>query len=87
MTTWNYRSLRPNFQIILSIAAYEVIEMDAARIYFFSEDAQGAQRVATGIGDAMTLNTGMVWLSSPEAYRNLGCQGVSEPEFHARAVP
>jgi hypothetical protein len=55
MTTWNYRSLRPNFQIILSIAAYEVIEMDAVRIYFFSEDSEGAQRVATGIGDAMTL--------------------------------
>lgn len=55
MTTWDYRSLQPNFQIILSIAAYEVIDMAATRIYFFSEDKEGAQRVATGIDDAMTL--------------------------------
>jgi hypothetical protein len=55
MTTWAYRSLKPSFHIVLPIAAYEVIEIAAARIYFFPEDKEGAQRVATGIGDAMTL--------------------------------
>ena len=55
MTTWDYRSLQPNFQMMLSVAAYEVIEMAAVRIYFFSEDREGAQRVAEGIDGAMTL--------------------------------
>jgi hypothetical protein len=55
MTTWDYRSLQPNFQIMLPVAAYEVIEMAAVRIYFFAADKEGAQRVAKGIGDAMTL--------------------------------
>jgi hypothetical protein len=55
MTTWDYRSLLPNSQIIVPIAAYEVIEMAAVRIYFFAEDKEGAQRVAKGISGAMTL--------------------------------
>ena len=55
MTTWDYRSLQPNFHIILPIAAYEVIETAAARIYYFPEDREGAQRVAKGMDDAMTL--------------------------------
>lgn len=54
-TTWEYRSRQPDFQIILPVAQYEVIETAAARIYFFPEDREGAQRVAKGMADAMAL--------------------------------
>ena len=54
-TTWRYRSREPSFQIILTVAPYEVIETSVARIYFFPEDKEGAQRVAKGILDAMAL--------------------------------
>ncbi|HSG97134.1 MAG TPA: hypothetical protein VLA11_04015 [Woeseiaceae bacterium] len=54
-STWQYHSRDPNTQIILPMAPYEVIEMAAVRIFFFSEDKEGAQRVAKGIGDAMML--------------------------------
>ena len=57
-TTWQYHSRDPNTQIILPMGPYEVIEIAAVRIYFFSEDKEGAQRVATGIRDAMTLFEG-----------------------------
>jgi hypothetical protein len=40
---------------MLPVAPYEVIETAAARIYFFPEDRDGAQRVANGISDAMAL--------------------------------
>lgn len=54
-TTWVYRSPQPDFHIMLPVAPYEVIETAAARIYFFPEDRDGAQRVANGISDAMAL--------------------------------
>jgi len=54
-TTWAYRSRQPNFQIIVPVASYEVIETDAARVYYFPEDREGAQRVSQGITDAMAL--------------------------------
>jgi len=53
--TWHYRSRNPNTQITLTIAPYEVIESDAARVYFFPGDREGAQRVAEGIGGAQTM--------------------------------
>jgi hypothetical protein len=54
-TTWTYRSRQPGSQIILPVAPYEIIEIAAARIYFFPEDREGAQRLAKGIVDAMAL--------------------------------
>ncbi len=54
-STWVYRSRQPDFHFMLPVAPYEVIETAAARIYFFPEDRDGAQRIANGVGDAMAL--------------------------------
>jgi len=62
-TTWEYRSNQPASQIILPVAPYEVLETAAARIYFFPEDMEGAQRVANGIARAMALLED--WLGPP----------------------
>jgi hypothetical protein len=62
-TTWEYRSNQPASQIILPVAPYEVLETAAARIYFFPEDREGAQRVAKGIARAMALLED--WLGPP----------------------
>jgi hypothetical protein len=55
VTRWEFRSREPGTQIILAVAPYEVIDTTDARVYFFSEDKEGAQRVGKGIRDARQL--------------------------------
>ena len=55
MTTWEFRSHEPGIQMILTVAPYEVIDMANARVYYFPEDEEGAQRVETGIHEAGEL--------------------------------
>jgi hypothetical protein len=54
-TTWVYRSRQPSFQIVVPVAPYDTIETADARVYYFPEDREGAERVSQGITDTMEL--------------------------------
>lgn len=53
MRTWNWQTQGKNF--IIPIAPYEVIEKPNYRVYYLTEDKQGAQRIAEGIDQVYQL--------------------------------
>ncbi len=51
--TYHYRSYKPSWRIDISIAPYELIDVDGLKVYFFAEDRDGAQIIANGFRRAM----------------------------------